>query len=121
MASFEITDTEGIVTVTVSGESAPEDGSRILREAAPRLTPGAPLLIDIRPALGPALSFSDFHRYASTLADLSEVYGGRIAVLDDFDERFEMTQFFEASATVRGAAVRAFVSEVAALRWLRDA
>lgn len=120
MGTFRLAQTDGIATLVVSGETGPEEAIEVLRALAQDPAAGAPLLIDIREARSPGLTFEGAYEVAAVLGSLADAYPGRIAVLDGFDELYEKTQFFEASATARGVQVRAFVSEAAALRWLRE-
>ena len=81
------------------------------------------LLIDLRGAYGGAgISFPDVFRLVAVLEEHPDAFrGNRVALLDEFDEQLEKTQFFEASATHKGFHVRTFIQYEAALRWLHGA
>ena len=61
------------------------------------------------------------YRLVGTLAAHAPTFSCRIALLDTFREGFEKVQFFEASATDKGFAVRAFLDEAVAVAWLERA
>lgn len=75
------------------------------------------LLIDLRQAQG-ALSYRDVYEMIGVLVDHSDAFTHRLAVLEDYNERFEKAQFFQAYANERGFDVRAFVDEAEAVAWL---
>lgn len=120
MGTYQLTETDGIQTLAVVGDTGAEEAVQILQTVARDVKPGGPLLIDIREARSQTLSFKDTYQIATLLGSLSDAFQGRIAVLDGFDDQFEKTQFFEASAAVKGMEVRAFIGEPEALRWLQD-
>ena len=78
---------------------------------------GQGLLIDLRDAEG-ALSYRDVYQMVQVLIENAESFTRRVALLEDYTERFEKAQFFQAYANERGFAVRAFISEPAAVAWL---
>ncbi|HLA62803.1 MAG TPA: hypothetical protein VK610_00130 [Rhodothermales bacterium] len=79
------------------------------------------LLLDLRLADGRPLSYTDMYRLLSVLEEQPESFGGKVALLDDYDnDEFAKMQFFEASATLRGFDVRTFSEYEPAMRWLQS-
>ncbi|HEX8299714.1 MAG TPA: hypothetical protein VF594_11190 [Rubricoccaceae bacterium] len=108
-----------VLRTTVHGELDLESSSRILHAiATDNAARGLHLLVDLRDADGAPLSFADVYRLSGILAEEPAAFRSRIALLDTFREGFEKVQFFEASATHRGFAVRSFLDEPAAVAWL---
>lgn len=113
-----LTTTEGILTIVATGEISAEEGGQILRDASARLAPDAPLLIDIRDLRAPGFTFADTYDLVRFFERMPNSYHGHIAVLDRYDETLETTMFFESASVVRGMAIRSFLHESTALRWL---
>ncbi len=122
MANFDIVPINGFTQTTVEGALDLEGSAAMLREIATDAdSRRRHLLIDLRAATSTGLSYSDVYRLVGMLSDDPVAFSGRIALLDTFREGFEKIQFFEASATEKGFAVRAFLDEDAAVGWLEAA
>jgi hypothetical protein len=110
-----------VLKLSVGGVLDLEGARRLVSDVAGHVgTGGGCLLVDLRAARG-RLSFRDIHTLASTLGEHPEAYSGRIALLDEYDERLEQTQFFEFSTTEQGYQVRTFLDEEEAMVWLDEA
>ena len=119
MASYQIVPIDGFTQTNVEGALDLDASLEVLRGiAADADTRRHNLLIDVRDATATGLSYSDVYRLVGMLAEHPDAFSGRIALLDTFREGFEKIQFFEASATEKGFAVRAFIDEAAAISWL---
>lgn len=77
------------------------------------------LLIDFRVSEG-SISYRDVHELISVLTEHSTSFTHRIALLEEYNDRFEKAQFFQAYAAERGFQIRAFVNETAAVAWLEE-
>jgi hypothetical protein len=120
MASYRTLTIDGFTRLTVEGALDLEASRRILLDAVAEAgAAGQDLLIDLRPARS-TLSFPDVYRLVRLLVDRPGTFSGRIAVLDDYDERFEKAQFFEFSASEAGLDARAFLDEGEAVAWLEE-
>lgn len=75
------------------------------------------LLIDMRQS-EETLTFPEVQKLVEELGKHAPLFHGRIALLDRWDVGFEKTQFFEASATTKGFAVRAFLDFEHAAEWV---
>lgn len=118
MASFQVAHAADVVTVTVDGPLDLDGGLQLLVGVAQdAAVAGKNLLVDIRGVRG-HLSFRDVYRLVQTFAEHPTAFGGRIALLDGYNEELEKAQFFEASATEFGFDVRTFLDESAARLWL---
>lgn len=122
MATYDIVPIDGFTQTTVEGVLDLEGSAAMLRQIATDADARhRHLLIDVRGATATGLSYADVYRLVGLLAEDREAFSCRIALLDTFREGFEKLQFFEASATERGFAVRAFLDEGAAVAWLEAA
>lgn len=119
MAQFQIVPINGITRTTVEGALDFDATATVLRAVATENeTAGRHLLIDLRAAQAPQLSYSDVCRLVKLLDETPAAFRGRIALLDLYRDSFEKTQFFEASADISGFAVRSFLDEGKAVAWL---
>lgn len=122
MASYEILLVDGFTQTTVEGALDMDGSAAMLRQIATDAdSRHRHLLIDVRDATSTGLSYADVYRLVGMLAEDPVAFSCRIALLDTFREGFEKIQFFEASATEKGFAVRAFLDEAAAVAWLEAA
>ena len=118
MASYRIAHLDGIAQLTVDGTlDLAASRALLLRIARDAELEGKGLLVDLRGAEG-ALSYRDVYEMVGVLKENAEAFTHCVALLEDYTERFEKAQFFQAYATERGFAVRAFVDEDAAVGWL---
>ena len=118
MVSYQIVPINGITQLTVDGTLDLAASQKLLLDIARNAELCSHgLLIDLRDAEG-ALSYRDVHKMIEVLVENADVFTRRLALLEDYNERFEKAQFFQAYATERGFAVRAFVDESAAIAWL---
>ena len=119
MPTYETVTIGDVLRATVHGDLDLTGLALILHGiAGENASRGLHLLVDLRDADGGPLSFADLHRISGRLAETPAAFRSRIALLDTFREGFEKVQFFEASATHRGFAVRSFLDESAAASWL---
>ena len=118
MVSYHTVRLDGITQLKVDG-TLDLDASRalLLQVASDVQFRGQGLLIDLRDAEG-ALSYRDVHEMIGVLIENEASFTHCVALLEDYNERFEKAQFFQAYATERGFAVRAFIKEDAAVAWL---
>lgn len=120
--TYETVPLDGIVTTTIEGTldlaASTEVLLAIAREAS---LAGRSLLVDLRDANAPGLTFADVYTLVCVLEAHQEAFSGRIALLDRFRESFEKAQFFEASSVHAGLAVHAFLDEDEAVAWLSAA
>jgi hypothetical protein len=108
------------IRTTVAGEFHLEESKRLLLELAEANAEAHyNLLVDIRD-MESDLSYPDVYELAKVLADHAESFQGKTALLDVYDGRFEMTQFFQAAAEHLGFAVKAFIDFEAAVTWIHD-
>ena len=122
VASYDTVPIDGFTQTTVEGALDLAGSVAMLRQiAADADAQNRHLLIDLRAATATTLSYADVYRLVGLLAEDPEAFSGRIALLDTFREGFEKLQFFEASATEKGVAVRAFIDESRAVAWLEEA
>ena len=120
MATYTVVPINAITEVNVEGDLDLESCKRLVRSVAREADAiGKNLLVDMRGVDG-HFTFADVYRVVQTLTDHRDVFRGRIALLDHYDSEFEKTQFFEASATVRGINARTFVDEAKAVAWLEE-
>ena len=118
MATYRVVPINAIVEIPVEGALDLASSREVLlglaRDAE---TAGHHLLIDLREATS-ELSYAEVYELVQVLSDHPEAFTGRMALLDRYIDRFEKSQFFEASATHLGFHVRAFVDEDLAVAWL---
>lgn len=120
MASFTVVPLDGIVEITVEGTLDFEASRQLLLNVAAEADAvSRHLLLDLREVRG-ALSFRDVYQLVQILSRHADVFRGRIALLDKYDEGLEKAQFFEASATESGFHIRTFLDEEAAVQWLEQ-
>ncbi len=118
MATYRAVPINAFIQVSIEGALNVETSLAILLDIVQNQEfAGRPLLVDLRGAKG-EFSFPDIYRLVRVLDEHPDAFSGRLAFLDDYDERFEKTQFFQASASERGFHVRAFLDETAAIAWL---
>ncbi len=118
MVSYRTIPLNGITELKVDGTlNLAASRALLLRVAQDAELEGQGLLLDLRGAEG-ALSYRDVHEMIGVLTENAEAFAHCVAILEDYTERFEKAQFFQAYATERGFAVRAFVKEAAAIAWL---
>lgn len=120
MATYRVVPIDGVLRLTLSG-TVDLDASRalLLDIARDAQLQDHGLLIDFRVAEGD-MSYRDVHDLIGVLVEHPDSFDRRIALLEDYNERFEKAQFFQAYATERGFKVRAFVNEMAAVAWLEE-
>jgi hypothetical protein len=120
MVAIRVIHATDFIETTVEDTLDLERSRRVLYELAYANAEGRyDLLIDLRRADGSPLSYPDVFRLVNVLAERPEAFGGKVALLDEFDnEGFAKVQFFEASASVRGFRVRTFIDYEVAMRWL---
>lgn len=75
------------------------------------------ILIDMRSSTMHA-SYKEIYDLVQAMKEHKDLFQKKIALLDRYDEHFEQTQFFEASAQHVGLQVRAFIDFEEAFRWL---
>ncbi len=120
--TYETVPLDGIAKTTVEGTLDLEVSTELLLSVARDATiAGRTLLIDLREAQSPYLTFADVYRLVRMLEHHQDAFCGRIALLDRYRDSFEKTQFFEASSGYVGLDVRAFLDEAAAIDWLESA
>lgn len=118
MVSYHIVPINDITEVSVDGTLDLESSRHLVREIARASeASGKNVLIDIR-GVRAKLSYPDVYRVVLCVAEHPAAFSGRVAVLDDYNDEFVKSQFFEASATVLGFSVRAFLDEDQAASWL---
>ena len=120
MATYRVVPINAIVQIPVEGDlDLASSRSLLLGLARDAETAGHHLLIDLRAATS-ELSYPEVYDLVQVLAEHPAAFTGRIALLDRYSERFEKSQFFEASAAHFGFHVRAFVDEPLAVEWLEE-
>lgn len=118
MISYRTIPIDGITQLTVAGTLDLAASRALLLEIAQDAQLSSKgLLIDLHDAQG-ALSYRDVHEMIGVLVDHADAFTHRLALLEDYNERFEKAQFFQAYATELGFPIRAFVDEAAAVAWL---
>ena len=119
MLRYQIVPIDGITRATLEGTLDFDATAAVLHAVAlENEASGKHLLIDLRGAEGQQLSYTDVHRLVQLLDERPHAFRGRIALLDHYRESFEKTQFFEASADIKGFDVRSFLDEARAIAWL---
>ncbi len=120
MASYRVVPIDGVLRLSLTG-TIDLDASRsllldITRDAQLQ---GSGLLIDFRVTQGD-VSYRDVHELIAVLTEHPQSFTHRIALLEEYTDRFEKAQFFQAYATERGFKIRAFVDEGSAIAWLEE-
>lgn len=122
MSSPQIARSGDLLLFTAEGEYSLDRITDAMSMALRRaIADRCPLLLDVRRGRIPTFSYRDAYAIVDALAAMSPPPSLRIAVLDQYDEAFVMTQFFEAAGSVRGLALHSFIDEETARRWLRSA
>jgi hypothetical protein len=75
------------------------------------------MLVDMRRSTTDT-SYREIYELVQLMKVHRDLFQQKIAVLDRYDNQFEHTQFFEASAQHAGINVRAFIDFEEAFRWL---
>ena len=120
MASYQVVPIDGVIRLRLSGTiDLAASRSLLLDVARDAQLRSHGLLIDFRVSKGD-MSYRDVHDLIAVLVEHAESFTRRIALLEDYTDRFEKAQFFQAYATERGFKIRAFVDEVAAVSWLEE-
>ena len=118
MVSYEKVPLDGVVRIAVDGTlDLPASQALLLQVARDAELRGCGLLIDLRDATGD-LSYRDVYEMVGVLIKHAEAFTHRVAILEDYNERFEKAQFFQAYASECGFSIRAFVDEESAVAWL---
>ena len=120
MASYRAVPIDGTIRLDVHGTLDLGASRALLLEIARDAhLKGHGLLVDLRQAHG-ALSYRDVHDLVGVLTEHPDAFRQRVALLEDYGERFEKAQFFQAYAQERGFEARAFVDEARAVAWLEE-
>ena len=118
MVSYRTVPIDGVTQLTVDGTLDLSASRQLLFQIAHDAElEGQGLLLDLRGAQG-ALSYRDVHEMIGVLTENADAFTHCMGILEDYTERFEKAQFFQAYANERGFSVRAFVDEDAAIAWL---
>ncbi len=120
MPSYHVVPLNAVVEVSVHGELDLESTRELVLGVADTATAaGKNLLIDLRD-VRTSMSYPDVYRVVQLVAQHPDVFSGRLALLDTYDNDFDKTQFFEASSVESGLQARAFIDEDRAKAWLEE-
>lgn len=120
MTSYTVLPLGELTRVTVEGQfDLASTQALVLGVARDANAAGKDLLVDIR-GVRSRLSFPDVYRVVQVVLDHPEAFGGRIALLDDYNAQFEKAQFFEASSSLAGLRAKTFLDESEAIAWLHE-
>lgn len=119
MADVSLHRSGDLIVVTAAGAYDIEDGRSVFRQLVAQVTPTERtcILIDLR-ATRRQISYAAMYRLLEEVRATPGAEGHRVAVVNRWQNQFEGSQFFEASAQHAGLQVRAFTDPDAAVRWL---
>ncbi len=119
-ASYTIYPIDGIRQMTVRGDLDLEGRKALMLDVVHNAELNRHgLLVDLRATEGD-VSYRDVHELIHVLVENPDAFTHRVGLLENYTDRFEKAQFFEAYAVERGFQVRAFVEEDRAVAWLEE-